>query len=150
MRLLVIVLTILLFIGILFFVVANLETEVTVRLGDVVYPRVELFKIVILSMLMGMVYVGIIAVAEGAHLRLSNRRLNREIEKLEAELTYLRTQPVTGRRLEPDADEAGRGELQETPAHPAQPHLPSAPVYGSADADWSGDDDDAYSGGRAV
>src|SRR3990172_7729236 len=96
MRLLVIVLTILLFVGFLFFVVDNLDTEVQVRLGHRTYPSVQLFAVVLASIFLGMVYAGIIAVAEGANVRLANRRLARELQKLETELNYLRTQ-----RLEP-------------------------------------------------
>jgi hypothetical protein len=100
MRLLVIVLTILLFIGFLFFVLNNLDTRV-------------------------------------------------QVQVMETEIHYLRTQRVGAPRPEPDAvDEealaqtgAAGGEVRPDPA--------SAPVYG-AEGEWSGDDDDAYSGGRAV
>ena len=49
MRLLVIVLTILLFVGFLFFVLDNLDTEVPVRLMDTTYPSVQLFAVVLAS-----------------------------------------------------------------------------------------------------
>jgi uncharacterized integral membrane protein len=143
MRLLVIVLTIVLFVGFLFFVMDNLDTEVEVRLGERAYPSVQLFAVVLGSILVGMVYAGVIALAEGANVRLANRRLAREIGKLETELNYLRTQ-----RPEPAPAEAPLpGPLSASPEEPA-PDRASAPVYGG-EGDWPGDDD-AYSGGRAV
>jgi uncharacterized integral membrane protein len=149
MRLLVIVLTILLFIGFLFFVLNNLDTRVQVQVMETVYPEVDLFLVVLLSILTGMLYVGIIAVVEGANVRFVNHRLTKELQQMETEIHYLRTQRVGAPRPEPDAvDEealaqtgAAGGEVRPDPA--------SAPVYG-AEGEWSGDDDDAYSGGRAV
>jgi uncharacterized integral membrane protein len=144
MRLLVIVLTILLFVGFLFFVMDNLDTEVQVRLGKRAYPSVQLFVVVLASIFVGMVYAGIIAVAEGANARLANRRLAREVGKLETELNYLRTQRADARPApEEPADTAPSSAAE------ALPDRASAPVYGG-EGDWPGDDDDAYSGGRAV
>lgn len=144
MRLLVIVLTILLFVGFLFFVMDNLDTEVEVRLGERAYPSVQLFAVVLGSIFVGMVYAGIIAIAEGANVRLANRRLAREIGKLETELNYLRTQRVEPPRPEaPPAPGSSPLSTEEPPSDRA-----SAPVYGG-EGDWPGDDD-AYSGGRAV
>ena len=147
MRLLVIVLTILLFVGFLFFVLVNLDTEVAVRLMDKTYPSVQLFAVVLASIFVGMVYAGIIAVAEGANARLVVRRLSRELQKLETELNHMRTQRAEPARVEPDTvvEDAPPPER----AVPALAERPSAPVYGAGD-DWTGDDDDAYSGGRAV
>jgi uncharacterized integral membrane protein len=146
MRLLVIVLTIVLFVGFLFFVMDNLETDVEVRIGERTYPSVQLFAVVLASILVGILYAGIIAVAEGANARLANRRLQREVGKLETELHYLRTQKLRPAPVEPEAPAA-------PPEEGARPEAaddrPSAPVYGSDAADWT-DEDDAYSGGRAV
>jgi uncharacterized integral membrane protein len=149
MRLLVIVLTILLFIGFLFFVLNNLDTRVEVKVMETVYPEVDLFLVVLLSILTGMLYVGIIAVVEGANIRFVNHRLAREIQQLETEINYLRTQKAGAPRPEPDAvDEAALAEARARGAE-AVPDPASAPVYG-AEGEWPGDDDDAYSGGRAV
>jgi len=140
MRLLVIVLTILLFVGFLFFVMDNLDTEVQVRLGKRSYPSVQLFVVVLASIFVGMVYAGIIAVAEGANARLANRRLAREVGKLETELNYLRTQRPDAPAAPPETHlDAASASAAEAP-----PDRASAPVYDG------GDDDDAYSGGRAV
>jgi hypothetical protein len=67
--------------------------------------------------------------------------MSRELHRLETELNFLRTQPPTVRR-EPDLP--GGVELVEEET--AAPALASAPVYHADDAD----DDDPYTGGRAV
>jgi uncharacterized integral membrane protein len=146
MRLLVILMTILLFVGILGFVLTNLDTQVGITLWESRYENLPLFVVVILSTLAGIVYAGLIAVAEGAHIRIANRRLRREVQKLETELNYLRTQrtPTPGR--EPDTIE--RSPAAESARPSATPPIASAPVYGSGSE--GADPDDPYSGGRAV
>jgi uncharacterized membrane protein YciS (DUF1049 family) len=136
------------------FVITNMETRVPVTVIETVYPDVRLAFVGIFAVVVGALYTGVIAVAEGAAIRLANHRLEREIQKLENELNYLRTQPVGPALPEPDAlsrrDEsawssstAGSGADDERPS--------SAPVY-----DANGDDeepdpgDDAYSGRRGV
>ena len=84
---------------------------------------------------------------DGGLVRLRNRRMARELSRLETELNFLRTQPSAGRR-EPDLpdvvalvdedDELSGTELADV--------LVSAPVYGADDED----EDDPYTGGRAV
>ncbi len=150
MRLLVILLTIVLVINILGFVLTNLDTKVSVTIWKSEHPDVSLFLVVLLSVVAGIVYASLIAVAEGANIRLENRRLRREIQKLETELNYLRTQPPTRPGVEPDAlqEAEGKGAAGEAPEAGGAPA--SAPVYGPDDA-WRPDpDDDSYSGGRAV
>lgn len=154
MRLLVIVLTILLLVNVLGFVLTNLETLVEVTVWNTQHRDVPLFAVVMLSVLAGIVYAGVIAVAEGANLRIENRRLRQEIQRIETEHLYLRAQSSRTAGAEPDAildrdpepgagEAAGPGPAAETPA--------SAPVY---DADGYGWEDDPangpYSGGRAV
>ena len=95
------------------------------------------------------------SVAEGAHIRLGNRRLEREVHKLETEVNYLRTQPAVGRR-EPDSlpgndaasDRRGSRSGADTPVERRPP--PSAPVYGGGGDGPEDDDDEIYTGGRAV
>ena len=153
MRLLVILLTILLFLNLLGFVLTNLETKVDVTVWKSRHDEVPLFAVVILSVLAGIVYAGVIAVAEGANLRLANHRLRREIQKLETELNYLRTQRLTLPRIEPDAIREAREPGSTTdPTASDEPGAPpaSAPVY-DADELWEDDrGDDTYSGGHAV
>lgn len=152
MRLLVGLMTVLLFLGILGFVLTNLDTRVGVTIWNTEYPEVPLFAVVILSILAGVVYAGVIAVAEGASIRLVNRRLGREARRLESELNYLRTQPEALQPREADAP----GLQPETPDDLAErvgeeAHVATAPVYDSDSGEWVTDPaDDAYSGGRAV
>lgn len=156
MRLVVTLLTFLLFAFVLGFVATNLETEVPIRVFETAHEGVPLYLVVILSVFVGILYAGTIAVAEGAHIRLANRRLSRDVHKLETEVNYLRTQPAVGRR-EPDSlpseeapgtpagsrSKADRSDSRRTP--------PSAPVYGGGTgAPDDDDDDEIYSGGRAV
>jgi hypothetical protein len=101
-----------------------------------------------LAVLAGIVYAGVIALVEGAQIRLTNRKLAQEVRRLETELTYLRTQPAP-RRTEPDAVPDQGAPPPESEIEP-EVHPASAPVY-ETDEGWSPDpDDDAYSGGRAV
>jgi hypothetical protein len=151
MRLVVIIMTFLLFVGIIGFVITNLDQKVTVTVWSTAYEQIPLFLLVILAVFAGICYAGIIGVAEGAQIRLSNRALLREVSRLETEVNYLRTQPSPAPRPEPDAvlepEGAAVVPLRAAPP-PAGPPVAAAPVYGT---DWGPDeDDDPYSGGRAV
>jgi uncharacterized integral membrane protein len=147
MRLVLTIVIIALVLAMLGFVMTNLETKTPVTLWETTYQDVPLWSIVFLSVLAGIVSVGIIAVVDGAFVRLRSRQLLREVARLEGELNWIRTQPPVGRD-EPDAP-AGRP-VAETGAvvSPAEPGgaPSSAPVYAPDDDD----PDDAYSGGRAV
>lgn len=153
MRLLVILLTILLFLNLLGFVLTNLETKVDVTVWKTLHHDVPLFAVVILSVLAGIVYAGVIAVAEGANLRIANHRLRREVQKLETEINYLRTQPIAPPRAEPDslqeapwAPRAGSAETADDAGAPPA----SAPVYDGESA-WEDDrSGNGYTGGRAL
>jgi uncharacterized membrane protein YciS (DUF1049 family) len=151
MKILVIVMTILLFVGIIGFVVTNLATTVNVTVWKTEYPSLPLFLVVIFAVFAGICYAGIIGVAEGAHIRLVNRRLVREIKRLETEMSYARTQPSSAPRPEPDAvPDAPEVAKRKEPRAP-EPSVATAPVYGTGDDDFTSDDDeDVYSGGRAV
>jgi hypothetical protein len=153
MRLLIIVLSILLIVGVLGFVVMNLNARVAVTVWNTPYPEVPLHWIVLGSLLAGILYIGIIAVAEGVSIRLDRRRLARDVQRLEGELNYVRTQPTilpgdgaTRRDEEPVAVEPADEEPPAYAADEDRATIPSAPVYGPDDEE----DDDIYSGGRAV
>jgi len=149
MRFLLIVIILALLLAILGFTITNLETLTTVTLWQTTYHDVPLWSVAFLSALAGIVSVGIIGVVDGALVRLKNRQMGRELRRLETELNFLRTQPPVGRR-EPDA--AGDTDIEDDDLVPAmaaaEPSsgLASAPVYHPDDAD----EDDPYSGGRAV
>ena len=148
MRFLLIIVILALLLALLGFSATNIETLTTVTLWETTYRDVPLWSVVFLSALAGIVSVGIIGVVDGALVRLRNRRMARELRRLETELNFLRTQPSAG-RMEPDL-----------PVHVAMPDdddefatndrnddvLVSAPVYGADDEE----EDDPYTGGRAV
>ncbi len=151
MRFLLIVVILALVLAIVGFTITNLETLTKVTIWETTYPDVPLWSVVFLSALAGVVSVGIIAVADGALVRLRNRQMAREIARLETELNFLRTQPAALRR-EPDVSsgpEPPDGDERETAPEPRETGgaLASAPVYR---ADEDGDEDDPYTGGRAV
>lgn len=150
MRLVLILVILALLLAILGFAITNLETRTAVTFWETTYQDVPLWSIVFLSVLSGVVSVGLIAVVDGAFVRLHARRLSREVARLETELNWLRTQPAAGRR-EPDqpegpgteGDQGSGDDADMVPiAGPA-----SAPVYQTGETD---DGDDPYSGGRAV
>jgi len=149
MRLLVILMTLLLFVVILGFLLTNMGTQVPVKVWTKDFPDVRLLNIVLIAIFLGIMYVGVIAIAEGASIRLANRRLKREVHQLETELNHLRTQPAPSPRAEPDAVAASAAEREEGEEAVEAPS--SAPMYGAEGEDASSDPgDDAYSGGRAV
>ncbi len=149
MRLLVTLLTMALIAAMLGFVLTNLETKVAVKIWETVYPDVPLWGVVLLAVVAGIVYAGAIALVEGATIRVANSRLEREVRRLETELTYLRTQPAPSRRPEPDA--LLSAEPQRGHPGPAGERAPvAAPVYDAGGGAGAEPDDDAYSGGRAV
>ena len=147
MRLLLIAVILALMLALLGFAMTNLETRVSVTLWQTTYQDVPVWSIVYLSVLSGVVAVGIIAVVDGAFVRLRNRQLVRELRRIETELNFLRTQPAAGRR-EPDAPDGAGGRLPEDEDEPPTEaaELASAPVYHPEDAD----EDEPYTGGRAV
>jgi hypothetical protein len=147
MRIVLIAVILALLLALLGFAMTNLETRVAVTLWQTTYQDVPIWSIVFLSVLSGVIGVGIIAVVDGAFVRLKNRQLMREVRRLETELNFLRTQPASSRR-EPDApstealDEPGPDDEDAERVGV----LASAPVYDPEEAD----DDDPYTGGRAV
>ena len=154
MRFLLTIVILALLLAMLGFSITNLETLTTVTLWKTTYHDVPLWSVVFLSALAGMVSVGIIGVVDGALVRLRNRRMAREVRRLETELNFLRTQPPVARR-EPDLpvgaemSEEEEGELVAAERPGVGGVLASAPVYHTDDAD-DADDDDPYTGGRAV
>jgi len=147
MRFLLIIVILALLLALLGFSATNIETLTTVTLWETTYRDVPLWSVVFLSALAGIVSVGIIGVVDGALVRLRNRRMARELRRLETELNFLRTQPSAG-RMEPDlplhVQIPDDDELVADDRH--DDVLVSAPVYGADDED----EDDPYTGGRAV
>ncbi len=139
--------------GFLMFLAWNLDTTVPVTLFGTQYAGVPLWVVVFGAIFVNVMLISVYSLAEGTRLRLVNRRLRRDLHKLETEVNFLRTRPA-GARAEPDAilerPAVSPAELaddlpDERAAEPA-----SAPVYGAGDEVPPEDDDDFYSGGRAV
>lgn len=147
MRIVLIAVILALLLALLGFAMTNLETRVAVTLWQTTYQDVPIWSIVFLSVLSGVIGVGIIAVVDGAFVRLKNRQLMREVRRLETELNFLRTQPSSSRR-EPDAPSAEADDESAPDDEEVERVgvLASAPVYDPEEAD----DDDPYTGGRAV
>lgn len=114
------------------FALSNPDPRVeSIRFGNLRAESVPLALVVAISMLLGVAYAGLIAIAEGAAVRFKNRRLRREIQRLETENHFLRTQHADESRDEPD-----RVAPEPTPApepeEESEPRTkPSAPVYGT-------------------
>ena len=110
------------------FLFLNSEERVTVNLGTAAYPDVPLWTVVFLAVVVGAGLVALIALVEGAAIRFANRKLRREVHKLETEANFLRTS--SARDAVPPTPEV-RPETTRAPREaepPAQtPH--SAPVY---------------------
>ncbi len=152
MRFLIIALILGLFIVIVGFMITNAGEVTNVTLWDRLLTDIPLFMVVIVSILVGVVATGVAALAEGTNIRLANRRLIRQVQKMETEINYLRTQPPVQSRPEPDDLKAGGGGPMPAagrtpPDRQDAEALPTAPVYSPDNDD---DDDDTYTGGRAV
>jgi hypothetical protein len=152
MRLVVSLVLLVVFIGLLGFALTNFETRVPITVVETTHSDVRLFAVVILAALFGATCVGIVALVEGTALRIANRRLEKEVARLESELNYARTQPLGPARPEPDALAGSRPPEESAGTSEADPIPPSRPVYEADSDDWTERDpgDDAYSGGRAV
>ncbi|MCH7780784.1 MAG: LapA family protein [Acidobacteria bacterium] len=155
MRFFFIVVVLALVVGYIGFTVTNLGSVVSIKLWSSEYPDIPIWQVVIVSIGVGAALIGLLATVEGASIRFENRRLRKTMHKMERELNFLRTtQPSGGRAPEPDAiEESSRATLPVTAVTATLSEPASAPVYGERD-DWppenDNDDDDAYSGGRAV
>jgi len=139
MRMLLVLTIIVMALGLLAFSMNNLGTAVTTQM--------RLWEVVGIAVLIGVIATSVIAVAEGTKTRLDNRRLRREVHKLETELNFLRTQPSM-RKPAAEPESAKRTEASGTPEKAGRP--PTAPVYHTDPGGGSGPDDEPYTGGRAV
>jgi hypothetical protein len=120
-----------------------------VTLFETRYADVPLWLVVFGAVFVSVMLISVYSLAESTRLRLENRRLRREVRQVETEVNFLRTRP-TGARVEPD--EIGPAPAGSGAAAPARAAAPaSAPVYdGADDRSPDPDDEDIYSGGRAV
>ena len=128
-------LLLILFVIVLFMFALTNDARVDVTLGGTTYRSVHLTIVVLVSLVIGVVFTGVLALIEGASTRLTNRRLRRRLEKLETERQFLRTQQTAKSRNEPDAIDAEKtAALKPVEAEERwrQGKLPSAPVYDPA------------------
>ena len=148
-----IVVVLLLVVGYIGFTVTNLGSVVSIKLWGTEHPDIPIWQVVIVSIGVGAALIGLLATVEGASIRFENRRLRKDMHKLERELNFLRTtQPSGERAKEPDAIEgSSKAALPPAPVAATLSEPASMPVYGEKD-DWppDNDDDDVYTGGRAV
>ncbi len=112
--------------------------EVSVTLFGTVYHAVQVKYVAFAALLVGVTFTGLVAILEGASLRLANRRLGREIARLETELNVLRTQPAPPETAVPagaaSGDTPAPSRRPAGPKKPARAPLPpSAPVYAPGD-----------------
>jgi uncharacterized integral membrane protein len=116
MKLLVVILTLILFILIIAFTIFNLSEKVNVQLflsEPYLYQDIPLFLVVIFSVLFGAFYTGIIALLEGMNQRLSNARLRKTIKKLEGELDGLKNVIISQSQTEEDSSLTDDMDLEE-------------------------------------
>jgi len=119
------------FVILLFMFALTNDSRVDVTLGGPTYRGVHLTIVVLTSLVVGVIFTGILALIEGASSRLDNHRLRRRLEKLETEMNFLRTQRPTESRVEPDEIEEPVPVLQavEEDDDWRRGKMPSAPVY---------------------
>jgi uncharacterized membrane protein YciS (DUF1049 family) len=105
------------------FAITNPE-HVTVTIGNTQYSDVWLPFVAAVALAFGAGVASVVALTEGATIRLANRRLRREIRRLETENGFLRAQPQT------DVDfRDGAAALPEHGDESSPAHTAAAPVY---------------------
>ena len=71
----------------------NPGERVDVTVGTAQYENAPLALVAFFALTVGVAFTALVALIEGATIRLDNRRLRREIQRLETENHFLRTQP---------------------------------------------------------
>lgn len=98
MRLVFPVMLILLGVVLVGFLITNPAERVNLTVGGTQYESVPLPLVALIAMAVGVGFTAVVALTEGAAVRLGNRRLRREIQRLETELRFLRSQSAEGSR----------------------------------------------------
>ena len=136
MRLVFPVILILLGVVLVGFVITNPSERVTITLGNTQYPDVPLSMVALISLTVGVAFTAAIAWVEGATIRWANRRLRREIQRLETENSFLRTQSPATETPEPEFGTLNRSSTLPAQAdEPREVRAASAPVYGLGEVD---------------
>jgi hypothetical protein len=116
------------------FVYANPTERVNVTLFQTPYEDVALYWVAFFAFAIGVAFTAVVALIEGATIRLANRRLRRRIQRLQAETSFVATDSRPAAVTAPD----GVGARAPLPASRSErPYTPpaSAPVYGPDTAD---------------
>jgi hypothetical protein len=125
-RFLVLILLIVLVASLFSYAVLNLEELVDVTLPWVTLRGVHQIYLVLTSLLAGALFMGILSVVDGSRLRLANRRLRRELERLDQ--TQADSFPALdgASPAEPEPPPAPRGPFRGGGPDPAdRPRIPS-------------------------
>ncbi len=107
------------------FLITNPGERVDVTVGNTQYQNTPLSLVAFFALTVGVAFTALVALIEGATIRLDNRRLRREIQRLETENHFLRTQQHQAGA--PGDPEPERPEVRPTEVLQKQPA--SAPVY---------------------
>ncbi len=107
------------------FLITNPGERVDVTVGNAQYENTPLSLVAFFALTVGVAFTALVALIEGATIRLDNRRLRREIQRLETENQFLRTQPHHAGT--PDEPETDMPKARSTKASLVRPA--SAPVY---------------------
>ncbi len=107
------------------FLITNPGERVDVTIGNAQYKDTPLSLVAFFALTVGVAFTALVALIEGTTIRLDNRRLRREIQRLETENHYLRTQPGhAGAAGEPETETPKARSTEASLERPA-----SAPVY---------------------
>ena len=111
------------------FLITNPAEHVTVTIGSTQYPDVPLALVALIALALGVALTSVVALTEGAAIRLANRRLRREIQRLETENSFLRSQSDLPASEPNDYEPSPSSELPELTDSPPRKRPASAPVY---------------------
>jgi uncharacterized integral membrane protein len=127
------------------FLITNPSQRVEVTLGSTQYTDVPLSLVALIAMTVGVAFTAVVALIEGATIRLTNRRLRREIQRLQTEQSFLRSPSpaVAPPPEESDVYDVAEvdPELHAVPEESTGARPASAPVYdpGAVDPATRGD-----------
>jgi len=113
------------------FLIMNPAERVNITIGSSQYENVPLSLVALIALTIGVAFTATVALIEGATIRLTNRRLRREIQRLETESSFLRSQSQdsTSAAIEPEPIAALPRPVEELYEESPPPRPASAPVY---------------------
>ena len=111
------------------FVLADPGQRVTLTFGSKQFTDVALPIVLLVALTLGVAFTGVIALFEGAIIRLENRRLRKQLERIETENSFLRSQSGSIPPDDPPFYADGGDPDEELYDEPRQRPLARAPVY---------------------